>query len=44
MWYLRALDCARDDGIKEDKSFLPLIYESKHLVEAGEHLSQKTSI
>ncbi|RLL17999.1 terminase large subunit [Acinetobacter chengduensis] len=35
------LDYARDvrDGIKEDKQFLPLIYEfPKHLIESGEHL------
>jgi len=39
--FKQLLDYARDvrDGIKEDKSFLPLIYEfPKHLVEAGEHL------
>ncbi|WP_180004046.1 MULTISPECIES: terminase large subunit [unclassified Acinetobacter] len=35
------LDYARDvrDGIKEDKQFLPLIYEfPKHLIESDEHL------
>ncbi|EMN3699037.1 terminase large subunit [Acinetobacter baumannii] len=39
--FKQLLDYARDvrDGIKVDKSFLPLIYEfPKHLVEAGEHL------
>ncbi|MDA3523306.1 terminase large subunit [Acinetobacter baumannii] len=39
--FKQLLDYARDvrDGIKEDKSFLPLIYEfPKYLVEAGEHL------
>ena len=39
--FKQLLDYARDvrDGIKEDKGFLPLIYEfPKHLVEAGEHL------
>lgn len=39
--FKQLLDYARDvrDGIKEDKAFLPLIYEfPKHLVEAGEHL------
>ena len=39
--FKQLLDYARDvrDGIKEDKSFLPLIYEfPKHLIEAGEHL------
>lgn len=38
--FKQLLDYARDvrDGIKEDKGFLPLIYEfPKHLVEAGEH-------
>lgn len=40
--FKQLLDYARDvrDGIKEDKGFLPLIYEfPKHLVEAGEHLN-----
>ncbi|WP_151792013.1 terminase large subunit [Acinetobacter soli] len=39
--FKQLLDYARDvrDGIKEDKGFLPLVYEfPKHLVEAGEHL------
>ncbi|WP_151685799.1 terminase large subunit [Acinetobacter seifertii] len=39
--FKQLLDYARDvrDGIKEDKAFLPLIYEfPKYLVEAGEHL------
>lgn len=39
--FKQLLDYARDvrDGIKEDKAFLPLIYEfPKHLIEAGEHL------
>ncbi|HEJ0080853.1 TPA: terminase large subunit [Acinetobacter baumannii] len=39
--FKQLLDYARDvrDGVKEDKSFLPLIYEfPKHLIEAGEHL------
>ncbi|KXZ72149.1 terminase large subunit [Acinetobacter venetianus] len=39
--FKQLLDYARDvrDGIKEDKGFLPLIYEfPKHLIEAGEHL------
>ena len=42
--FKQLLDYARDvrDGIKEDKGFLPLIYEfPKHLVEAGEHLKPK---
>ncbi|WP_151676110.1 terminase large subunit [Acinetobacter soli] len=39
--FKQLLDYARDvrDGIKDDKGFLPLVYEfPKHLVEAGEHL------
>jgi phage terminase large subunit-like protein len=39
--FKQLLDYARDvrDEIKEDKAFLPLIYEfPKHLIEAGEHL------
>lgn len=39
--FKQLLDYARDvrDGVKEDKGFLPLVYEfPKHLVEAGEHL------
>ncbi|WP_288378690.1 terminase large subunit [uncultured Acinetobacter sp.] len=39
--FKQLLDYARDvrDGIKEDKGFLPLVYEfPKNLVEAGEHL------
>lgn len=39
--FKQLLDYARDvrDGIKEDKGFLPLVYEfPKYLVEAGEHL------
>ena len=39
--FKQLLDYARDvrDGIKEDKSFLPLIYEfPKQLIEDGEHL------
>ncbi|KQC99832.1 terminase large subunit [Acinetobacter soli] len=39
--FKQLLDYARDvrDGIKEDKGFLPLVYEfPKHLVEADEHL------
>lgn len=42
--FKQLLDYARDvrDGIKEDKGFLPLIYEfPKHLVEAGEHLKSE---
>lgn len=39
--FKQLLDYARDvrDGIKEDKQFLPLIYEfPKKMIEAGEHL------
>jgi phage terminase large subunit-like protein len=39
--FKQLLDYARDvrDGIKEDKTFLPLIYEfPTHLIEDGEHL------
>ena len=39
--FKQLLDYARDvrDGIKEDKGFLPLIYEfPKNMIEAGEHL------
>ena len=42
--FKQLLDYARDvrDGIKEDKAFLPLIYEfPKHLIEAGEHLKSE---
>ena len=40
--FKQLLDYARDvrDGIKEDKQFLPLIYEfPKKMIEAGEHLN-----
>lgn len=40
--FKQLLDYARDvrDGIKEDKKFLPLIYEfPKKMIEAGEHLN-----
>lgn len=39
--FKQLLDYARDvrDGIKDDKAFLPLVYEfPKHMIEAGEHL------